>query len=119
MDTVLAHLGKQLRGWLRPPRSRLLQLAGEHSLALYCLHDPVLKLLLFRAGLDQVGCDWWRAEQCSPLIGQELVSTQLLAAALTLVSSLATSVLVAGPVYRAASRAAGAGADKQQDGEKV
>ena len=102
-----------------PPRSRLLQLAGEHSLALYCLHDPVLKLLLFRAGLDQVGCDWWRAEQCSSLIGQELVSTQLLAAALTLVSSLATSVLVAGPVYRLASRAAGAGADKQQDGEKV
>ena len=98
-----------------------MQLAGEHSLALYCLHDPVLKLLLFRARLDQVGCDWWRAEQCSPLIGQELVSTQLLAAALTLVSSLATSALVASPVYRAASRAAGAGAgaDMQQDGEKV
>ena len=117
MDTVLAHLGKQLRGWLCPPRSRLFQLAGEHSLALYCLHDPVLKLLLFRAGLDQVSCDWWRAEQCSPLIGQELVSTQLLAAALPLVSSLATSALVAGPVYRAASRAAGA--VKQQGGEKV
>ena len=43
------------------PRSRLLQLAGEHSLALYCLHDPVLKLLLFKAQLDQVSCGWWRA----------------------------------------------------------
>ena len=55
----------------------------------------------------------------APLIGQELVSTQLLAAALTLVTSLATSALVAGPIYRAASRAAGAGAVKQQDGERV
>ena len=61
VDTVLTRLDKSLRGWLCPPRSRVLQLAGEHSLALYCLHDPVLKLLLFRAGLDQVGCDWWRA----------------------------------------------------------
>jgi len=62
---------------------RLCQFLGKYSMAIYMLHDPVIKILILHARLPQ-----------------ELVSTQMLSIILTLLVSVLITHLVEKPIYK-------------------
>ena len=66
-------------------RGRVLMFVGRYSMAIYLLHDPVVKYCIFRLLLDQ-----------------EAVSTLLLAAAATLVLAMAVTRLIEEPLRKVA-----------------